>query len=354
MNRIQFFPREKISNIKSFEISLASMLSAFIISGIIFVFSNVDPILAYYNLLKSFTNPALLSEAVVRAIPIMLVALGLALAYKANFISVGGEGQIYIGGIVVTSIVLWNMQNRVLPDQLFIPVTIILVFLCSSIWGIIPAFLKAKFETNEVLTTLMMNYIAQIISNYLVIGPWKDPKGYGFPQSQAFPQYARFPLLSGTTINSSIFIGLFAAVIIYILLAKTKFGFGIKVVGDSFSTAKYAGISYTKIVCLVMAVSAGLSGLAGMSILSGVIGRLRPDFSPGYGYTGIIVAWLCNLNPFIIVVGSIFFGGLLVGGEVLQGSMGLSVGITDVFQALLLITTLSGEFFKRYRLVWRR
>lgn len=354
MNRIQFFPREKISNIKSFEISLASMLSAFIISGIIFVFSNVDPILAYYNLFKSFTNPALLSEAVVRAIPIMLVALGLALAYKANFISVGGEGQIYIGGIVVTSIVLWNMQNRVLPDQLFIPVTIILVFLCSSIWGIIPAFLKAKFETNEVLTTLMMNYIAQIISNYLVIGPWKDPKGYGFPQSQAFPQYARFPLLSGTTINSSIFIGLFAAVIIYILLAKTKFGFGIKVVGDSFSTAKYAGISYTKIVCLVMAVSAGLSGLAGMSILSGVIGRLRPDFSPGYGYTGIIVAWLCNLNPFIIVVGSIFFGGLLVGGEVLQGSMGLSVGITDVFQALLLITTLSGEFFKRYRLVWRR
>lgn len=354
MNRIQFFPREKISNIKSFEISLASMLSAFIISGIIFVFSNVDPILAYYNLFKSFTNPALLSEAVVRAIPIMLVALGLALAYKANFISVGGEGQIYIGGIVVTFIVLWNMQNRVLPDQLFIPVTIILVFLCSSIWGIIPAFLKAKFETNEVLTTLMMNYIAQIISNYLVIGPWKDPKGYGFPQSQAFPQYARFPLLSGTTINSSIFIGLFAAVIIYILLAKTKFGFGIKVVGDSFSTAKYAGISYTKIVCLVMAVSAGLSGLAGMSILSGVIGRLRPDFSPGYGYTGIIVAWLCNLNPFIIVVGSIFFGGLLVGGEVLQGSMGLSVGITDVFQALLLITTLSGEFFKRYRLVWRR
>lgn len=354
MNRIQFFPREKISAPMSFTISLASILSAFIISGVIFVFSNVDPILAYYNLFKSFTNTALLSEAVVRAIPIMLVALGLALAYKANFISVGGEGQIYIGGIVITFLVLWNVQNRFLPEPLFMPFAIIIVFIFSSIWGIIPAFLKAKFETNEVLTTLMMNYIAQIISNYLVIGPWKDPKGYGFPHSQAFPEYARFPLIPGTTVNSSIFIGIFAALVIYIILAKTKFGFEVKVVGDSYPAAKYAGISYAKVVCLVMAISAGLSGLAGMSLLSGVIGRLRPDFSPGYGYTGIIVAWLCNLNPFIIVVGSIFFGGLLVGGEVLQGSMGLSVGITDVFQALLLITTLSGEFFKRYRLVWRR
>ncbi|MEM4139902.1 MAG: ABC transporter permease [Nitrososphaeria archaeon] len=354
MNRIQFFPRERISAPMSFAISLASIFSAFIISGIIFVFSNVDPILAYYDLFKSFTNTALLSEAVVRSIPIMLVALGLALAYKANFISVGGEGQIYVGGIVITFLVLWNAENRLLPGQLFMPFAIIIVFLFSSVWGIIPAFLKAKFETNEVLTTLMMNYIAQIISNYLVIGPWKDPKGYGFPHSPAFPEYARFPLIPGTTINLSIFIGILASIVIYIILARTKFGFEVKVVGDSYSAAKYAGISYTKVVCLVMAISAGLSGLAGMSLLSGVIGRLRPDFSPGYGYTGIIVAWLCNLNPFIIVVGSIFFGGLLVGGEVLQSSMGLSVGITDVFQALLLITTLSGEFFKRYRLVWRR
>ncbi len=339
---------------KSFAISLASILSAFLVSGAIFMLTNVDPILAYYSLFKSFTNLALLSESVVRATPIMLVALGLALAYKANFISVGGEGQIYLGGIIATSIVLWNIQNKVIPEPLFMPIALVLVFLGSSVWGVIPAFLKAKFEANEVLTTLMMNYIAQIISNYLVIGPWKDPKGYGFPQSQAFPQYARFPQISNTTINYSIFIGLFAAFIIYLILAKTKFGFEVKVVGDSYPTAKYAGISYTKVVCTVMAISAGLSGLAGMSILSGVIGRLRPDFSPGYGYTGIIVAWLCNLNPIIIIFGSIFFGGLLVGGEVLQGSMGLSVGVTDVFQALMLIFTLSGEFFKRYRIVWRR
>ncbi|MGB9727555.1 MAG: ABC transporter permease [Nitrososphaeria archaeon] len=354
MYKIQFFPRERISAVKSFAISLASILLAFLVSGAIFMLTNVDPILAYYSLFKSFTNLALLSESVVRATPIMLVALGLALAYKANFISVGGEGQIYLGGIIATSIVLWNIQNKVIPEPLFMPIALILVFLGSSVWGVIPAFLKAKFEANEVLTTLMMNYIAQIISNYLVIGPWKDPKGYGFPQSQAFPQYARFPQISNTTINYSIFIGLFAAFIIYLILAKTKFGFEVKVVGDSYPTAKYAGISYTKVVCTVMAISAGLSGLAGMSILSGVIGRLRPDFSPGYGYTGIIVAWLCNLNPIIIIFGSIFFGGLLVGGEVLQGSMGLSVGVTDVFQALMLIFTLSGEFFKRYRIVWRR
>lgn len=354
MYRIRFIPREKISAARSFAVSVTSIISAFAVSGAIFVLSNVDPILAYYNLFKSFTNLALLSEAVVRAAPIMLVALGLALAYKANFISVGGEGQIYIGGITVTFLVLWNAQSSLLPEQLFLPIAIVTVFLCTSVWGIIPALLKAKFEVNEVLTTLMMNYIAQIISNYLVIGPWKDPKGHGFPQSPAFPQYARFPQIPGTTINSSIFVGLSAAVIIYIILAKTRLGFEVKVVGDSYSAAKYAGISYSKVVCLTMAVSAGLSGLAGMSLLNGVIGRLRPDFSPGYGYTGIIVAWLCNLNPFIIVPGSIFFGGLLVGGEVLQGSMGLSVGVTDVFQALMLIFTLSGEFFKRYRVVWRR
>jgi ABC-type uncharacterized transport system permease subunit len=352
--KIQFFPREKISTIKSVAISLASILLALMVSGIIFILTDVDPILAYYNIFRSFTNLALLSESVVRAIPIMLVALGLALAYKANFISVGGEGQIYFGGIIATSLVLWNIQNNIIPEPLFMPITLIVVFLCSSLWGIIPAFLKARFEVNEVLTTLMMNYIAQIISNYLVIGPWKDPKGHGFPQSQAFPQYARFPLIPNTTINSSIFIGLFAALIIYFILSKTKFGFEVKVVGDSYPTAKYAGISYTKVVCTVMAISAGLSGLAGLSIVGGVIGRLRPDFSPGYGYTGIIVAWLCNLNPIIIIFGSIFFGGLLVGGEVLQSSMGLSVGVTDVFQALMLIFTLSGEFFKRYRIVWRR
>jgi simple sugar transport system permease protein len=326
----------------SLAVSLLAIAFAFAASAIMFAISGVDPILAFSNLFSAFLNYSLLSESIVRAIPIMLVSIGLIIAYKANFISVGGEGQIYIGGITIAGLVLLESETKAIPDALFLPTAIVAVFFVAGAWGIVPAILKTRLGTNEVLTTLMMNYIAQIISNYLVISPWKDPSGHGFPQSPAFPKYARLDFIPGTTINVGIFIGVAAALILYLILLKTKFGFEVKVVGESLQAARYAGISYTKVVCLGMLISGGLAGVAGMSILSGVIGRLRPDFSPGYGYTGIIVAWICNLNPIIAVLASIFFGGLLVGGEILQASMKISVGVTNVFQALMLILALSG------------
>jgi simple sugar transport system permease protein len=353
LNRVRFIARDKLSKKRSVGISLLSLLLAFLTSGVMFLFTNVDPVQAYVNLFGAFSNYALLSEAIVRAIPIMFVALGLTIAYKANFISIGGEGQIYVGGIIMTGLVIWQLDSNLIPQAVFIPIAIIMVFFGTGLWGVIPAILKAKVGVNEVLTTLMMNYVAQIFSNFLVIGPWKDPEGHGFPLSKEFPAYARLGLIPGTTINVGILLGVFAALLCYVILSKTKFGFEVKVVGGSYQAARYAGISYTKVVCLGMLMSAGFAVLAGMNILSGVTGKLRPDFSPGYGYTAIIVAWLCNLNPIISIFGSIFFGGLLVGGEVLQASMNISVGVTNVFQALMLIFTLSGEFFKRYKIVWR-
>lgn len=340
--------RERISKSASLAITLLFLAMAFLATTCLFLSVGADPAKAYLSIASSFTNPSLLAESVTRGIPIMLVSLGLVPAFRMNFWNIGGEGQIYMGMFASTGLVLWNLETCAIPDQLLLFAMFIAAFITAGLYGVIAAVLKAKLEVNEVLTTIMMNYIAVLFVDYLVYGPWKDPFGYGFPLTRPFPPPALLPSIPGTHVNLGLGIGICAAFAMHLLINRSKLGFEIRVTGDSLSAAKYAGISYLRVAASVMFISAGLAGLAGLTIVSGILGRLRPGASPGYGYTGIIVAWISGLNPWLIVLVSILFGGLLVAGDTLQSAMGFSFAITQVFQALILIFITMSEFLKRY------
>jgi simple sugar transport system permease protein len=289
-----------------------------------------------------------LTESFTRAIPLLLASVGLCLPFKMNFWNIGAEGQLFMGAFAATAIVF------LLPESsafVLLGSMIIAGFVFGGIWGLIPAYLKARLETNEVLTTLMLNFVAILWVDYLVYGPWRDPEGFGFPLTPMFPLNARLPWIPGTRIHAGLIVGVVCAVLVYVLLARTRLGYELKVTGESRLAAKYAGIDYVKLTLVVMFISGGLAGLAGMGLVSGIVLRLRHGISPGYGYSAIIIAWLARLNPLACVPVSVLFGGLLVAGDALQIGLGLAFATTSVFQALILLFVVGGEVLTRYKVV---
>lgn len=327
-------------SVSSIIAGLASTIPLFLIAG-------VDPVAAFQQVFSVFTTTQGLTEAVTRSIPLILIAVGLCLPFKMGFWNIGGEGQLFMGGFGATLVVLMFPSS---PAIAIIPLMILFAFLAGGIWGVIPAFLKARLEVNEVLTTLMMNFIAILWVDFLVYSPWRDPQGYGFPLTPMFPPAARLPLLPGTRVHSGLLIAIGSAVVVYFLLRFTRWGYEIKVAGESQGAAKYAGMSYLLLTLLTMFLSGGFSGLAGMTLVSGIVLRLRHGISPGYGYTAIIIAWLARLNPIGAVVVGLLFGGLLVSGDALQIGLGLAFSTVLVFQGLILLFVVGADVLTQYRI----
>jgi simple sugar transport system permease protein len=240
-----------------------------------------------------------------------------------------------------------------LPAPLLQPLTIIAACFAGAVWGLIPAVLRARWRVNEIITTLMCNYIAILWVDFLVYGPWKDPQAFGFPFTPPFPQAARLPSLPGSRVHLGLLLGILAAAGLAILLKQTRLGYEIRIIGLSPSTARYAGMNLPRITLLVMALSGGLAGLAGICEVAGVQGQLTHSLSPGYGYTAIIVAWLARLDPWRTLVVSVLLGGLLVGSDMLQIAMNLPGAVASLLQGLILLSVLGVEFLAGYRLVWK-
>ncbi|HWI54970.1 MAG TPA: ABC transporter permease, partial [Desulfobacteria bacterium] len=236
------------------------------------------------------------------------------------------------------------------PRIVVIPMMVGAAFAAAGLWALIPAIPRALFKVNETITTLMLNYVAILYSNYLIYGPWKDPEGYNFPLTPMFPESAVLPTIGATRVHYGLFFGFAAALILYIALWHTKWGYEIRVIGESPVAARYAGMNIVKNILLVMFISGGLAGIAGMAEVSGISQRLQPGLSPGYGYTAIIVAWLARLNPFAMIGVSFILGGLLVGGYSLQTS-GLPAAMVSMLQGAILFFVLGGEIFTKYRVV---
>ena len=327
---------------------------AFLTVGLILLSMGLDPLAAFQMIFGVYVKPSLLLESIKQSIPICLSALGLSIAFKMNFWNIGAEGQLYMGMIASTGIVLLHEYYGFLQEWMSLPLMFLASFLMGGGWCLITGFLKAKMSVNEILTTLMLNYVAILIVDFLVHGPWRDPKGYGFPLSIEFPDYARLNLVFGSPAYTGLLASIVGAAAVFFLLEYTKPGFEIKVVGQSSVVAKYAGIHVSKVIMLGAFLSGGLAGIGGLSIVSGIIGRLRPGASPGYGYTAIIVSSLAGLNPWLVVVASVFFGGLLTAGGSLQMSMGIPRSATQMIQAVIFLMILMGEFLKRYRIIIER
>ena len=283
-----------------------------------------------------------------KAIPLIILSLGIAVAFRMKFWNIGAEGQFYMGAFAA-SCVAFSLPD--LPMIMMLPLMFLAGMLGGAAWALIPGWLKSRYGTSETLVTLMMNYVALYWIAYLKYGPWKDPLAGGFPQFPRFVEAAILPKILG--IHLGWIIALVLVILIYILLNKSKFGFESAVLGESESTARYAGINVTKIVILSAMISGGLCGVAGMIQASGVEQSISDQLSGGLGYTAIITTWLARLSPPAIVMVSFFFAILLQGGSFLQSSMQIPASLAAVIQGIILFFVLASEFFIEYKVILR-
>lgn len=332
-----------------------SLLLALLTIGIMFLALGVNPLFAYGQILKgAFGSTYGLSETVVKSIPLMLSGIGLALAFRARFWNIGAEGQLLVGATCATGLALAYPDW---PKPVLLPAMFLAGFAGGALWGLIPAILKARWRVDEVITSLMMVYIASNLVNHLVYGPWKGAEERGFPYTSKFSAAAQLPRLAWTRIHyPTLVLALVLAVVIYVLIRRTKWGYQIRVTGENPAAARYAGMNYLKTLLLVTILSGGLAGLAGVGEVAGIHHRLRypQGISPGYGFTAIIVAWLARLNPLGAVLTSFLLGGLFVGGDAIQVSLGLPAATIHVFNGTILLFVLGGDLIARYRIRIRR
>ena len=259
-----------------------------------------------------------------------------------------------VWGVIAATWVALFLPEQIggMPQWTFLPAMIVAAFVAGAIWGLIPAFLKTALGVNEIITTLMFNYVALLWMQYLYTGSWKDPEGFGFPGSAQFPQHAwlpRLPIDLGR-VHYGLIIAVLAAFLLWLVLDRTKWGLEIKVIGKNPLAARYAGMSIARNVLLVMCVSGGIAGLAGFSQVAGVAHRLQNGIAVGDGFTAIIVAWLAKLNPWAILLVSILLAGLSTGGDQLQITMGLPAAVAGVLQGSILFFVLGADVFINYRL----
>jgi ABC-type uncharacterized transport system permease subunit len=293
-------------------------------------------------------TPYALGELMVKATPLLVIALGLAVCFRSNVWNIGAEGQ-FIAGAVFGSILPILFPETV--GWWVLPVMLVLGMAGGAAYAAVPAFLKARFNTNEILTSLMLVYVAQLFLDWLVRGPWRDPQGFNFPQSVSFNASAILPELlpmSGRA-NAGFLLALIAAVVVWFLLAKTLKGFEIRVLGSSPRAGRFAGFQINRMVFFAFLLSGALAGLAGISEVAGAIGRLQPSISPGYGFTAIIVAFLGRLNPLGIVAAGLVLALTYLGGEAVQSALGVSDKVARVFQGMLLFFVLGCDTLINYR-----
>jgi general nucleoside transport system permease protein len=339
-------------------VSLIAILVALILGGVLISFAGGDPIRSYQHIAKaSFGDIGVLSDTMVKATPIILTALACSVAFRMKLWNIGAEGQFIMGAFGASAIVLAPVLPAETSRWIFIPVMMLAGMAAGAVWGFIPGYLKAKFNVNEIISTLMLNYVAVAWVNFWIFGVWTEG---GFQMSPKFPNsawlsrlldYAKeFPILRGLTTHSGLIIGIVAAMILWFIIFRSRWGYEIRLIGDNPHAAQYAGINIEKNVIWVMMLSGALAGLGGMSEVSGVVHRLQTaPLAAGYGFTGIIVAWLAKLNPLVIILASILFGALILAGREIQPS-----GIPKMIQGIILVCLIASDFFLRYRIVIER
>ena len=340
-------------------VSFGALVVALILGGILITFAGGDAIRSYQHIAKaSFGDIGVLSDTIVKATPIMLAALACSVAFRMKLWNIGAEGQFIMGAFGASAIVLAPVLPADTSRWVFIPVMMMAGMAAGAIWGFIPGYLKAKFNVNEIISTLMLNYVAVAWVNFWIFGVWTEG---GFQMSPKFPNWRiaaafagicqrPFPAFRGLTTHLGLLIGIVAAVILWLIIFRSRWGYEIRLIGDNPHAAQYAGINITKNTIWVMMLSGALAGLGGMSEIAGVVHRLQTaPIAAGYGFTGIIVAWLAKLNPLVIIFVSILFGALILAGREIQPS-----GVPKMIQGIILVCLIASDFLLRYRIIISR
>lgn len=348
--RLQLERRDRSAAWLSLASPLAAVLLTLAAGAILFSLMGKNPLAALkVYFLDPLSDGWALQELAVKATPLALIAVGLSLCYRSNNWNIGAEGQLVAGAIFGSWVAL--STHGVTNGPWVLPAMLAMGALGGMLLALIPALLKIRFGANEILTSLMLVYVAELALDYLVRGPWRDPKGFNFPQSVNFEPEAVMPLLLG---GGRLHIGFIIAVVVAVaasfMVGRTLKGFEIRLVGSAPRAARFAGFDDRRTTLFVFAVSGALAGLAGIIEVAGPIGQLQPSISPGYGFTAIIVAFLGRLNPVGALVAALFLALTFIGGENAQIALRIPLDLTRVFQGLLLFFVLGCDTFILYRL----
>jgi simple sugar transport system permease protein len=347
---IRIAKKAELSFGKNLTLSLIAVLSAIIAGGLFILIIGQNPFQVYSTIVQGAWRSSIAAKGTIKiAIPLLIAAIGITPAFQMKFWNIGAEGQIIMGGIFATFFAL-HFDN--LPHILLLTLMFLGGIVGGGIWGLIPAYFKTKFGTNETLFTLMLNYIALYFIKYFTEGPWKDPSSSGFPKIASFAKNARLDQIFG--VHAGWLIGLILVGIMFAYLKYSKQGYEIEVVGESINTARYAGMNVKKIVMRTMFLSGAICGIAGMTQVSGAAYTLGEGVAGGVGFTAITVAWLSKLNPLVILIVTLLFSMLDKGCSVMQSTFGLSSAVSGILQGIILFIILGFDFFTNYRFVFRK
>ncbi|HKZ69745.1 MAG TPA: ABC transporter permease [Anaerolineales bacterium] len=353
-------------------VSLGAIVVALLLGAVVLALVGGNPWAAYAHIGRAaFGDLGVFSDTLVKATPLMLVGLACSIAFRMKIWNIGAEGQFFLGALFASAVVLAADVPKGAPAIIKIPADVLAAIIPpdsprwvlipamafagmvgGALWGAIPGLLKAKLKVNEIITTLMLNYIAVALVNFFVFAVWTEG---GFQMSKTFPKEAWLPrltdysksieLLRGLTTHAGLIFALIAAAVVWYILYRSLWGYEIRLVGDNPRAAEYAGINITRNTVLVLMASGALAGLAGMSEIAGVVHRLQTNISPGYGFTGIIIAWLAKLNPLVVIPVSILFGGLILAGREIQPA-----GVPRLIQGIILFMLIASDVFLRYQI----
>ncbi len=350
---IRLEPRPQASAFWSYGSPVLALLVTVLVGLALFTLLGKDPL---KGLLVFFWEPVktpyALGELMVKATPLLVIALGLAVCFRSNVWNIGAEGQFVLGALAGGGVALLADKGT---GAWIVPAILLAGVLGGMAWAAITALLRDRFNANEILVSLMLVYVAIQLLNYLVYGPWKDPGGYNFPQSKTFESVTQIPrLMAGSRVNWGLVLALMGSAALWIYLFRTRAGFAQQVGGLAPAAARYAGFSSRQALWLVLLVSGGAAGLAGALEVAGPIGQLTPYVPAGYGFAAIIVAFVGRLHPVGMVFSAILMSMFYIGGELAQSRLGLPKSITGVFQGLLLFALLACDTLIAYRVRWQK
>ena len=338
-------PRETVSVWRAGLAPVWAILASLIICAVLISWAGASIPKAYSLLFKgAFGSAFALNETLTRSIPLILTGLAVSVAFRAKFYNIGAEGQLYAGALAAT---FFGTGLVTLPPALMVPFLVIMGALAGGALLIVPVLLKTHLKVDEVVTTLLLNFVVLLVVSYLIEGPWKDPASLGWPQAASIIDEGVLPpLLAKGRLHFGLIIALFMAVIIWLMMRFTVQGYEIR-------AAEFSGIKVNRTVIMTAMISGGLAGIAGVSETAGLKGYLTLDLSPGFGYTGIAVAMLAQLNPLAVVPAAIFLSAVYVGADAMSRAVNIPTYIADVLVGVSILAVLCSVMLSQYRIRWR-
>ncbi|MBJ6371087.1 ABC transporter permease [Sedimentitalea sp. CAU 1593] len=347
---IRIEPRPAPSRRLTLGVPVLSAVIALALAAIPLGFAGADILTAYGEMARGvFGSVFAFSEMLTRATPLIFTGLAAALAFRAKLWNIGAEGQLYLGAMAAVAIGAGAIDA---PGIVLVPLIVVLGAAAGAAGMVVPAVLKTRFGADEVVTTLLLNFVILIFVQMMLEGALKDPMGLGWPQSAPILDQGMLPtLIDRMRVHSGLVIALVAAAVAQFMLARSVWGFRLRAVGENPAAARHAGIRVNRTLLSVAIVSGGLAGLAGVGEVAGLKGYLTADLSPGFGYTGIVVAMLAGLSPVGVVISALFIASVFVGADSMSRAMGVSSYLADLVVSMSLLCVLVGGFFARYRIV---